>query len=201
MHFNNTTIIIIVLSVLLIAIGLICLFSKKKDESFKTEDESYPKKSVTLNNFTFGGSTIQGTTAKLGWFLKEDLGGKKNIIVTVSADSDNMPYSVEIFNRNDIPLANLSQTSGRNAVVIPADRFNDQSFPISVMLYTPVDTVINLKNFILTVGGTDLESVEKFIYVPDYQPLTSLGMDLRYPEGSYYRINRTLYPELNYVFN
>lgn len=200
MHFNNTTIIIIIISVLLIVIGLVCFLSKKKDESFN-DDESTPKKSVTLRNFTFGGSTIQGTTAKLGWFLKEDLGGKKNIIVNVSADSNNMPYSISIFNRNDVPLANMSQTSGRNSVVIPADRFDDQSFPISVMLYTPVDTVINLENFILTIGGTDSTSVENFIYVPDYQPLTSLGMDLRYPEGSYNRINRTLYPELKYVFD
>ncbi len=201
MHFNNTTILIIVVSVILIVIGLICLFSKKKDESFQNTSKISPKRAVMFNNFTFGGSTIQGNSVRLGWFLKDDLEGHKNILVTVSANSNNQPYSVAIFDRNDIALANLTQTSGKNAIVIPADRFNEMSFPMSVTLYTTVDTVIELNNFNLSVTGTDLTSVDKFVYVPDFQPLTSLGMDLRYPEGSYEQKGRILYPELKYVFD
>jgi hypothetical protein len=201
MHFNNTTILIIVVSVILIVIGLICLFSKKKDESFQNTSNIKPKRAVMYKNFTFGGSSIQGNSVRLGWFLKDDLEGHKNILVTVSANSNNQPYSVTIFDRNDIALANLTQTSGKNAIVIPADRFSEMSFPMSVTLYTTVDTVVELSNFNLSISGTDSTSIDKFIYVPDYQPLTSLGMDLRYPEGSYERVGRVLYPELKYVFN
>jgi len=201
MHFNNTTILIIVVSVILIVIGLVCLLSKKKDESYENTSKISPKRQVMFNNFTFGGSSIQGNSIKLGWFLKDDLDGHNNILVSVSANSNTQPYSVTIFDRNDIALASLTQTSGQNAIVIPSDRFNDMSFPMSVLLSTTVDTVIELNNFNLSVTGTDLTSVDKFIYVPDYQPLTALGRDLQYPEGSYERVGRVLYPELKYVFN
>jgi hypothetical protein len=201
MHFNNTTILIIAISVILIVIGLVCLLSKKKDESYENISKISAKRQVMFNNFNFGGSSIQGNSIKLGWFLKEDLEGRKNILVSVSAHSNNQPYTVTIFDRNDIALVNLTQTSGQNAIVIPSDRFDERSFPMSVLLSTTVDTVIELNNFNLSITGTNTDSIDKFVYVPDYQPLTALGRDLQYPEGSYERVGRVLYPELKYVFN
>ena len=167
----------------------------------ETKEDNYVQKVFSMKNVTFGASTVQGSSVRLGYFLKPDLGDAPNILVTVSANSNNNPYSLMVYDSQNRPIANLTQTSGRNAVVITPEKYDIYSFPMSVLLYTEESTVLELNDLVVTIGGTDSTSIERFIYYPDFQPLTSLGMDLRYPEFSYEREGRVLYPELKYVIN